>query len=119
MRSLRFELGEACALYERLQAERNDVHFTMSTVRKNEPRYERRRASEGRTLTRVCSEVYLNGLDHRLLDFFLANLELRLGTQLKSVALSGFADLLTNTFGSQQYAGALRRGGEATCEWQL
>lgn len=38
IKCLRYELSEACNVYERLQAERNDVHHTLTTVRKHEPR---------------------------------------------------------------------------------
>lgn len=35
---LRYELAKTIEIFEQLQAERNDVFYTMTTVRKNEPR---------------------------------------------------------------------------------
>lgn len=35
---LRYELSKTIEIFEQLQSERNDVFYTMTTVRKNEPR---------------------------------------------------------------------------------
>ncbi|KAI6179940.1 SWIRM domain-containing protein [Aphelenchoides besseyi] len=86
IKSLRYELSEACSIYDRLQIELNDIQHTMSTVRTKEP-----------------SEIYLTAMDRRMLDFYFANLELRLGTVLKNVSLSGFANIMTNHFGAKYY----------------
>ncbi|KAI6231328.1 SWIRM domain-containing protein [Aphelenchoides besseyi] len=88
IKSLRYELSEACSIYDRLQVELTDIQHTMSTVRMKEP-----------------SEIYLTAMDRRMLDFYFANLELRLGTVLKNVSLSGFASIMTNHFGAKYYEG--------------
>ncbi|KAI6171559.1 SWIRM domain-containing protein [Aphelenchoides bicaudatus] len=87
---IRYELAKTIEIFEQLQAERSDVFYTMNTVRKTEP-----------------TEKYLNERDRRVLGFYYANLELRLGTMLKNVALHSFATPMINNFRASHYSGIL------------
>lgn len=62
----------------------------------------------------LFSEIYLNATDRRILDFYYANLELRMGTMLKNISLNAFATPMTNNFVPYHYAGMLHLKGFRT-----